>query len=255
MSCIIIGAFHGHKRDIYKVRTVRSIHPSLLHSKTDYTDLLSLQYILAANLPTAKSAWEDYMQRCDRLLEKADPNTRWDLATKQLSKSNGKLLGDKNPEWNDELPRWLWDQGVGLCTAFAIAANQSSKIDATYNEYNGKHRNATKIDIANNSAIILDPGRGEAFHVIILHRTPVKDSHGTFGAVTMFSGLHRAWRLQEPSIPGYVFIRYIVFGGGSREQKETCHDAVSRHLKTLQAAGDVRDRVLSQVLETFAQAT
>jgi hypothetical protein len=195
------------------------------------------------------------MQRCDRLLEKADPNTRWDLATKQLSKSNGKLLGDKKPEWNDELPRWLWDQGVGLCTAFAIAANQSSKIDATYNEYNGKHRTATKIDIANNSAIILDPGRGEAFHVIILHRTPVKDSHGTFGAVTMFSGLHRAWRLQEPSIPGYVFIRYIVFGGGSMEQKETCHDAVSRHLKTLQAAGDVRDRILSRVLETFAQAT
>jgi hypothetical protein len=73
------------------------------------------------------------MQRCDRLLEEADPNTRWDLATKQLSKSNGKLLGDRKPEWNDELPRWIWDQGVGLCTAFAIAANQSLKIDATYN--------------------------------------------------------------------------------------------------------------------------
>jgi hypothetical protein len=134
--------------------------------------------------------------------------------------------------------------------AFAIAANQSSKIEATHNEYKGKHRNATKTDIANNSAIVIDSGRGEAFqlkaeetsgdwvntagkvvwkdmipidvashqdamklcldqlyrkgrYVLILHRTPVKDSHGTFGAVTMFSGLHRAWRLQEPATPGY----------------------------------------------------
>jgi hypothetical protein len=185
------------------------------------------------------------MQRCDRLLEKADPNTRWDLATKALGKSNGKLLGDKKPEWNDELPRWLWGHGVGLCTAFAIAANQSSKIEATYNEYKGKHRNATKTDIANNSAIVT-------------HRTPVEDSQGTFGAVTMFSGLHRAWRLQEPATPGYVYIRYIVFGGGSLEQKETCDSVVSKHLTTLQFAGDMthmRDRVFSQVLDIFAQAT
>jgi hypothetical protein len=183
------------------------------------------------------------MQRCDQLLEKADPNTRWDLATKALGKSNGKLLGAEKPEWNDDLPRWLWDQGVGLCTAFAIAANQSSKIDETYNEYKGKHRNATKTDIANNSAIII-------------RRAPVKDSQGTFGAVTMFSGLHRAWRLQEPATPGFVSISYIVFGGGSLQQKETCHNVVSQHWKTIQSSeGDMRDRVVSQVLEIFAQTT
>ncbi|RYN16613.1 hypothetical protein AA0115_g12265 [Alternaria tenuissima] len=192
---------------------------------SDYTDLPSLDYIITTNFPTAKSAWEDYMQRCNRLLEKADPNTRWDLATKALGKSNGKLLSDKKPEWNDELSRWLWDQGVGLCTAFAIAANQSSKIEATYNEYKGKHRKATKTDIANNSA-------------------------------TMFSGLHRAWRLQEPATPGFVSIRYIVFGRGSQQQKEICHNVVSQHLETVQSSeGEMRDRVVSRVLEVFAQAT
>jgi hypothetical protein len=126
----------------------------------------------------------------------------------------------------------------------------------TYNEYNGKHRNATKTDIANNSAIVIDPGRGEAFQVLILHRTPVKDSHSTFGAVTMFSGLHQAWRLQEPATPGFVSIRYIVFGGGSQQQKDTCHNVVSQYLETLQSSGgDMRDRIVSQVLEIFAQAT
>ncbi|RYN30735.1 hypothetical protein AA0114_g12236 [Alternaria tenuissima] len=132
---------------------------------SDYTNLLSLHHILSTNFPNANSAWEEHMQRCDRLLSKADPETRWDLATKALGKNNGKLWGDEKPEWNDELPSWLWEQGIGLCTAFAIAANQSSKIEATYNEYKGKHRNATKADVANNSAIVIDSGRGEAFHL------------------------------------------------------------------------------------------
>jgi hypothetical protein len=71
----------------------------------------------------------------------------------------------------------------------------------------------------------------------------------------MFSGLHRAWRLQEPATPGFVPICYIVFGGGSLQQKETYHNVVSQHLKTLQSSeGEMRDRVVSQVLEIFAQA-
>jgi hypothetical protein len=92
-------------------------------------------------------------------------------------------------------------------------------------------------------------------YVLILHRTPVKDGQGTFGAVTMFSGLHRAWRLQEPANPGFVSIRYIVFGGGSQQQKNTCHDVVCQHLQTHQSfRGDMRDRLVSHVLEIFAQA-
>lgn len=92
-------------------------------------------------------------------------------------------------------------------------------------------------------------------YVLILHRKPVEDNHGTFGAVTMFSGLHRAWRLQQPANPGFVSIRYVVFGGGSPQQKETCHDFVSEHLETLQSSeGDMRDKTVSHVLEIFAQA-
>ncbi|KAB2107033.1 hypothetical protein AG0111_0g4729 [Alternaria gaisen] len=133
---------------------------------SDCTNHLSLHHIIATNFPTAKSAWEDYMELClDQLYRKAR-------------------------------------------------------------------------------------------YVLILHRTPVKDSYGTFGAVTMFSGLHRAWRLQEPTTPGFVSIRYIVFGGGSQQQKEICHNVVSQHLETLQSSeGEMRDRVVSRVLEVFAQAT
>lgn len=133
---------------------------------SDYTNLLSLHHIITTNFPTAKSAWEDYMELClDQLYRKAR-------------------------------------------------------------------------------------------YVLILHRTPVKDSHGTFGAVTMFSRLHRAWRLQEPTILGFVSIRYIVFGGGSQQQKEICYNVVSQHLETVQSSeGEMRDRVVSRILEVFAQAT
>lgn len=40
------------------------------------------------------------------------------------------------------------------------------------------------------------------------------------------------------------------------EQKETCRNVVSKHLKTLESSeGDMRGRVVSRLLETFAQAT
>jgi hypothetical protein len=46
----------------------------------------------------------EYMRRCDRLLEKADLDARWETASKQLVKTSGELFGDKKPEWNDPLP-------------------------------------------------------------------------------------------------------------------------------------------------------
>lgn len=49
-------------------------------------------------------------------------------------------------------------------------------------------------------------------YVLILHHTAVEDSQRRLGSVTVFSGLHRAWRLQEPATGGNVAIRYVVFG-------------------------------------------
>jgi hypothetical protein len=66
------------------------------------------------------------------------------------------------------------------------------------------HQNAMKLR--------LDQLYSKGPYVLILHHTAVEVSQRRLGSVTVFSGLHRAWRLQEPATGGNVAIRYVVFG-------------------------------------------
>ncbi|KAF1836882.1 hypothetical protein BDW02DRAFT_628445 [Decorospora gaudefroyi] len=75
-----------------------------------------------------------------------------------------------------------------LCTAFAIAANQSSQIGGSYSEYKGKHRNAIKLDVTNGSAVVIDSGRGAALQLEAGERSG--DWHNTAGKVS--------WREMTP---------------------------------------------------------
>jgi hypothetical protein len=92
-------------------------------------------------------------------------------------------------------------------------------------------------------------------YIFILHRKPVVESQGQFGSATMFSGLHRACRLQEPAPDKTVSIRYVSFGGGSLEDKEMCYKVVSGHMMSLRSlSGYVRERLFAEVMEIFTQA-
>ena len=50
-----------------------------------------------------------------------------------LGRKNRKVLGEKKPEWDGQIPDYLWTAETGQCTSFAIATNMRSDIGATSN--------------------------------------------------------------------------------------------------------------------------
>jgi len=77
---------------------------------------------------------------------------------------SGKVLGEKKPKWDEEIPEHLWTAGTGQCTSFAIATNSRSGMEATYSEYSAAHRLASKVG-TDNVVLVIDSGRLHAFEI------------------------------------------------------------------------------------------
>ncbi|KAI4609586.1 uncharacterized protein J4E87_011044 [Alternaria ethzedia] len=92
--------------------------------------------------------------------------------------------------------------------------------------------------------------------LLVLHRGPVVDACGTWGAMTMFSGFHRAFRLQETARDGFVSIRYIVFSKGSLEDLDDCMAILTDWMMLRRPLmEETAKRLLSEMLELFSDAS
>jgi hypothetical protein len=81
------------------------------------------------------------------------------------------------------------------------------------------------------------------------------EGKGEFGSNTIFSGRHRALRLQLPAADKFVTIRYIVFDTKNLKDEKTGFKALEMHLASPRSPkGDVRDRLLSELMKIFDAA-
>jgi hypothetical protein len=95
-------------------------------------------------------------------------------------------------------------------------------------------------------------------YLLILHRGPVVNGCGTWGAITMFSAFHRAFKLQGPTQNGVCRIQYLVFGQGSTKDLDVCVKQLDSQLELLLsvvAGEDVGFRLRSEVQDIVAQSS
>jgi hypothetical protein len=95
-------------------------------------------------------------------------------------------------------------------------------------------------------------------YLLILHRGPVVDGCGTWGAITMFSAFHRALKLQEPTQDGLCRIQYLVFGQGGTKDLDVRVKHLDSQLELLLsvvAGEDVGFRLRSEVQDIVAQSS
>lgn len=129
-----------------------------------YTNILRMSYILKKGFPGAKSPWIEYFNRCEVLVGGKVRDNRWEEAGKLLGRKTVKVLGEKKPQWDEEIPDQLWTAGNGQYTSFAIATIIRSGIGATYSEYPAVHRLANKVD-TDDSVLVIDSRHLSAFKI------------------------------------------------------------------------------------------
>ncbi|KAF2877699.1 hypothetical protein BDV95DRAFT_590231 [Massariosphaeria phaeospora] len=93
--------------------------------------------------PGSDNPWKEFFQFCDEKSAKPKADygkTTWEWANKKII---FKLSG-KNPPALEPIPDYLWAEGNGLCTSFAIEVNEATATHGGYVEYASKHRAVQK---------------------------------------------------------------------------------------------------------------